>query len=128
MSENSESQATRVGRFLRSIRDTKDYYEDRERLPERDDRADWDADDSGVLEGGLHYETDSQKLEYDFEDVDLDIHTSPKRGVSIIAHEKGDEWRSVHINVDADTADEVANQLELAAEMVRKEKSADIRT
>lgn len=38
-----------------------------------------------------------------------------------------DTGRNVRVSVDADTADQLAEQFELAAEMLRKERSADIR-
>lgn len=119
-------ETARVGRFISLLRSSDTGREDRDRLPERDDRADWDADDSGVHSAGFNYETDRQTLEYDFEDVHLHLETSPKRGVVLTAMER-DTWRNVRVSVDADTADQLAEQFELAAEMLRKERSADIR-
>lgn len=96
-------------------------------LPDEDDRADWDADDRGVLGAGFHYDDDRQSFEYRFEDVDLDIHADIDHGICLIAQEDSEQWRDVQIRIDADTADDVAEQLELAAEKLREPQGADVR-
>lgn len=100
----------------------------REPLPDRDGRADWDADNSGVRSAKLRYDNEIQSLEYEFDDVKLEIGNDDEGEVTIIAEENSEHWRSVVIRFDGETADEVADQLELAAEMARKGQGADIRT
>lgn len=117
----------RVERFIKKMKgNNQSGRKELEQLPERDDRADWDADDSGVHSAGFNYETDRQTLEYDFKDVRLHLETSLKRGVVLTAMER-DTFRNVRVCVDAETADQLAEQFELAAEMLRDGKSADIR-
>lgn len=125
----SDQQRGYVSRFIQSMTTSTPDYEEREPLPDRDARADWDADDSGVHSATMLYEGDHiRKFEYQFEDVNLDIMCSPDKGISIIAEERADDWRTTVLRLDADTADDVADQLELAAELIRDGITGDVRT
>lgn len=98
-----------------------------ESLPEKDERADWDADDSGVTNAGFHYEDSQQEFEWETDEVGLDIHANPGNGIMLVVSEHGDDPRSLYFHIDHETADEVAPQLELAAEKLRDGKGADVR-
>lgn len=96
-------------------------------LPQRSDVADWEADNSGVVGAGIHYDDDAVTLQYDTEDLSVGIHSTTDGTVDLIADENGDYWRSAAVEFDPETAEEIAEQLKLAAQFARMEEGADVR-
>lgn len=96
-------------------------------IPKVLDAADWDADNSGVVGAGIHYEDDAVTVQYDTEDVGVAIHTTSEGTVDLIADDNGDYWRSAAVEFDPETAEEIAEQLELAAQFARMEEMSDVR-
>lgn len=96
-------------------------------LADEYEAVDWDSDDSGVAGARINWQSDRVVIDYELEEVRLDVHTH-QDGVNIVFEERsGDHWRGGSLMVDADEAETLAAQLELAAELLRDGKDADIR-
>jgi hypothetical protein len=92
------------------------------------DATDWESDDSDVLESGMHFESDPVHLDYQFQSVDLDLHVEDDGEVFLVATEDNiDEWRSTSLSLEPDAAEQLAEQLLLAARYARENERADIR-
>lgn len=92
------------------------------------DAVDWESDDSGIRYAGMHYESDAVHMEHEFEDVNLDLHVNQDKEVFLSGTDSGtDEWRSVSLSMGPDAAEQLGEQLKLAAQYARKDEKADIR-
>lgn len=97
-------------------------------IVEENECVDWDSDDEGVQCANLHYEDDAVHVEYEFEDVDLDLHSNGEDEILLVGNDDSTEyWRSVSVTIDADEAELLAEQLKVAAKHSREGDRADVR-
>ena len=111
----------------KSERELREILDGNTPLPERSDVADWEADDSGVVGASIHYDDDAVTVEYEWDDVNVDIHATSENTVDLIAGENSDDWNSALVELEPEAAEEIAEQLKLAAQFARMEERADVR-
>jgi|GEM_PF-5613075 len=109
-------------------------------LPKRYDSVDWDSDDAGVLEGAISYTLSEEDtyvgLRHEMSapslcvlaSLDHEGNLEDSGYVALSVEDETEDANSFSLEVTADEADRLAEQLQLAAEFARDGEGADVRT
>lgn len=98
-----------------------------ERLVDRHDVVDWDAGTEGFQRAVLNFDRGNIRINQDEIEGRASIHTDEDSVTLVLGNSFVENWE-VATDLDPDTAEEIAEQLQFAAELARDGRKADVRT
>lgn len=91
------------------------------------DAVDWDADNDGFQRMSMSFDRNNITIKQDEIDGQASVHTDEDAVTLVFGNAFSDSWECA-TDLDPDAADELAEQLHLAAELAREGRQADVRT
>jgi len=99
----------------------------RRKFVESHDLVDWNAENDGLLGMNLCFDTDTTTIRHDDVEAQAAIHTDADGPTLILGNSFTDDWE-VAVEMTPAAAERLGNQLQLAADLARDGRDADVRT
>jgi hypothetical protein len=103
-----------------------DADDPRREFVESHDLVDWDASNDGISELDLSFDTETTSIHHDDIEGQVEIQSHGGTALLILGNSLSDSWEAA-AEMTPDAADRLGKQLQLAADLARNGRDADVR-